>query len=195
MLGWPWTKADLYVDDNGWRMRIMRVRISSERKQPINDRAGARYAQEDLDIVKWRHIGFSGTRQGMSADQKQSLEELLLKLKGDAEIAWFRHGDCIGADAQAHTIARRLNYRLLLHPPDKEEFRAFCDQDCFSVLPVLPYLERNKVIVKKSDFFLAAPAEFGEQITGGTWYSIRYARKLAVPMRIIYPDGSFSKGE
>ena len=45
-------------------------------------------------------IGFTGTRQGMTAEQKSALRNLLDGGAGD-----FHHGDCIGADSEAHGIA------------------------------------------------------------------------------------------
>lgn len=182
MNGWPWPKAEAYCDDNGWKLEIMqRVRLPPDKKVQFEEIGD-----------QWRHIGFSGSREGMTYQQKETLKMLLEKLKGDAEICWFRHGDCVGADKEAHQIARRLNYRIIIHPPDKDDLRAFCE-DAFSVLPPKPYLDRNKRIVKKADFLLAAPKSKENQ-RGGTWYTITQATKRNLPMRIIYPDGSFDKG-
>jgi hypothetical protein len=45
-------------------------------------------------------FGFTGTRQGMTAEQKSVLRNLLGGGAGE-----FHHGDCIGADSEGHDIA------------------------------------------------------------------------------------------
>ena len=62
------------------------------------------------------HIGFTGTQQGMTLRQKQQLNEILRDLY-DKGNRWFHHGDCIGADAEAHDIATAIGYHILVHPP------------------------------------------------------------------------------
>ena len=42
----------------------------------------------------------------------------------------------------------------------------------------------------ETDVLLAAPAEMTEQASGGTWYTVRYARQQGKPVVIAWPDGS-----
>lgn len=130
------------------------------------------------------HVGFTGNQIGMMPEQ---LSIVRFHMQGD----WFHHGDCIGSDAQAHALARRKGFQVHRHPPDKAIKRAFCDYDIDS--PEKPYLERNRDIVFAADLMIAAPGEFTEQLRSGTWTTIRYARKAAVPLIIVYPDGSFTQ--
>ena len=70
-------------------------------------------------------IGFTGTQRGMTIRQRTELAILLRNVSGE-----FHHGDCIGADAEAHEIARRSSFTLIGHPPDLSTKRAYtvCDE-------------------------------------------------------------------
>jgi len=128
-------------------------------------------------------IGFTGTRQGMTAEQRYVLICVLTFLKPKE----FHHGDCIGADEQASNIARDMGCRIVIHPPLNNKFRAYCSGD--KVLPPKDYLERNRDIVDRTDILVATPKQFNEVLRSGTWATIRYARKTGKPQIIIFPDG------
>ena len=49
-------------------------------------------------------IGFTGSRTGMSDKQK---EGLVIKLQ-EFSFSEFHHGDCKGADEEAHAIVREI---------------------------------------------------------------------------------------
>lgn len=96
------------------------------------------------------------------------------------------HGDCIGADAAMHIIARDyLNKVVVIHPPTDDAKRAFCKWDI--LLGAKPYLDRNHDIVDRSEVMIACPGEHNEVLRSGTWATIRYARKLKKPIIIIKP--------
>src|SRR5689334_75878 len=59
-------------------------------------------------------IGFTGTRHGMTPAQERTLHGMLAARQG----APLHHGDCIGADAQAHELASLLGHRVTIHPPN-----------------------------------------------------------------------------
>lgn len=129
-------------------------------------------------------IGFTGTRDGMTDSQKKVLAHLLYAL--GAQI--LHHGDCIGADEDAHNIARENNVEVVIHPPTVDGLRAFCLGASYVHRP-RPYHERNRAIVDDTEFLIATPA--GDEVsTSGTWSTIRYARKHGKPLAIIMPDGS-----
>jgi len=139
-------------------------------------------------------VGFTGTRHGTALAQHQALVEQLwlLNMTKSADV-WFHHGDCIGADAEAHAVALDLGYSVCGHPPlgghglraYSKGFRVLCKH--------APPLERNHDIVNACDVLLAAPRRFKEELRSGTWATIRYARKLGKPVTIIFPDGSITK--
>jgi len=133
-------------------------------------------------------IGFTGTLRGGTDEQLKMLYNVMQGLRHSTTIeAWFHHGDCVGADAQAHKIAVELKYKVALHPPDNPARRAWCKADY--TYPELPYLERNQVIVETTRFLLAAPYS-REMRRSGTWTTVRKARLLVRPILIINRDGS-----
>lgn len=144
-------------------------------------------AQRDLTV------GFTGTQEGMTARQCDLLEEYL---RGALEYARasnlrpvFRHGDCIGSDDQAATMARWLGFHVVAHPCTIEAKRSY-NPNSNVVLAPQPPLDRNKIIVRNSDWMVATPKEeFREQepVRSGTWATIRYARKLEKHVTIIFP--------
>jgi hypothetical protein len=135
------------------------------------------------------HVGFTGTRDGMSYEQKQSLKEFL---QGTAKSAnfdntqvKFHHGDCIGADTEAHEIAYQLGWFLEIHPPTNTKYRAFCGPGY--IHPPKSYLRRNEDIVKASHVVIGCPKDFSHK--GGTWYTIDYAKLQCKDLVIIHPNG------
>lgn len=136
-------------------------------------------------------IGFTGTREGLSANQAVALEYFLRKFKPVIE---FHHGCCLGADAEAHDIAFRFNISIHAHPAKNPSLRMDY-QDYRSVVLICPkttYLERNRNIVDSTEILIACPKEDKEPPSnrgrpGGTWYTIRYARKQKHTIYILYP--------
>ena len=117
----------------------------------------------------------------MTDSQKRGLESFLL------DRDELHHGDCIGADSDAHDIAESLGLNIVIHPPSDPKKRAFRTG---KVLPEKYYLIRNKDIVNQSDHLIATPGGYSEEPRGGTWFTIRFARQQGVDLTIIYPDGS-----
>lgn len=131
-------------------------------------------------------IGFTGTRYGMRPEQHTSVKELI-RLNNYFDHIMFHHGDCIGADAQAHEIATRLNILTVIHPPTDPKLRAYCDG--WLVHPPKPYDQRNLDIVAASDLVIAAPNTETEQPRGGTWQVVRFARENKKTCKIVLPSG------
>jgi len=131
-------------------------------------------------------IGFTGTRRGLTLLQSQELWKMLDHLRNKGFVD-FHHGDCIGSDTSAAHMATRLGFKTFAHPCELIKHRAFTP--AVQYYPVLPPLQRNRVIVECSHILIATPGEMSEKIRSGTWHTIRYARKLLVKVIIIWPDG------
>ena len=130
------------------------------------------------------NIGFTGTISGMSEAQRNKLTALLAELKANQ----LHHGDCVGADADAHVIAQSLGIAVVLHPPSNDKSRAFC-QGSVEERPPRAYLDRNRAIVDATDVLIATP--WGpEQRRSGTWATIRYARKRARTCYVVMRNGA-----
>ena len=134
-------------------------------------------------------LGFTGTQTGLTKAQAKNLKKALESFSESHDD--FHHGDCIGADKEAHDIARALSYRIILHPPTSPLKRAFCDSDICR--DPLSYLERNTEIAKESDILIACPKEREEQLRSGTWSTVRRARKQNRNILILFPDGFILK--
>lgn len=128
-------------------------------------------------------LGFTGTQKGMTRLQRITLEKYLVDNGGE-----FHHGDCIGADGEAHDLAVYYAWSPIIHPPSNPEKRAF--KKSGRIGHPMPYLDRNRIIVSETDALIATPGEYKEQLRSGTWSTIRYARKLKRKIIIIFPDGS-----
>ena len=151
-------------------------------------------------------IGFTGTQSGMTEHQKIEFLDILTQINKDfSAITEFHHGDCIGADYEAHQIFRIFyNEKIHIHPSNNSSKRAYSSKNEIyyqrnSKYPVpdihkaKPYLERNKVIVNETDMLIACPKSKQEELRSGTWATIRYAKKQKKPIIIIFPDGTTQK--
>lgn len=119
----------------------------------------------------------------MTRDQKNIVSALL----GFANI--FHHGDCVGADAEAHEIAKGHGAYVVVHPPDNDKYRAFCKGDV--ITEPKPYLERNEDIIIMCGLLIATPKSMFEEMRGsGTWYTIRKAKEIKRSIIIVYPNGA-----
>lgn len=142
------------------------------------------------------NIGFTGTRNGMTEEQKHEVETLLKRFL----VGHVHHGDCVGADADFHSIARSLQHPLdssskrfavIIHPPVDESHRAFC-KDAW-IRPAKTHFARNRDIVIECDILIATPRLMIEEDHGGTWYTIRFARKQSKRIVIMWPNGSVTQ--
>lgn len=137
-------------------------------------------------------LGFTGSRTGMTLDQAIVVEDLVVGFGPK----WVYHGDCKGSDATFHHIVRLAAPKagIVAHPGmdsrGNSPTRAFCEAD--QVMSVLPYLERDRIIVEQSDMVIATPNGHKEIRRSGTWATIRMARRARKPLRIVYPDGTIA---
>lgn len=135
------------------------------------------------------NIGFTGSQTEPTPKQCQTLLELLETLFTSGYTR-MNNGDCIGSDAKAFELFRSFPGSYIVgHIPSKSEKRAFCQFD--EENKPLPYLARNRTIIRDSDILVACPAQKNEKMRGsGTWHTIREARKKGIPIFMVFPDGS-----
>jgi len=142
-----------------------------------------------MNDFPYMKIGFTGTQEGMSEKQMATVWWLLGR--GPGEI---HHGDCIGADAQIHEMAKGLGLKIIVHPPSDPKKRAFC-QGYDEIREEKGYLDRNHDIVNETELLLAVPRTPYEITRSGTWATIRYGRdKPKMDVAIVLPDGSIRLG-
>ena len=137
-------------------------------------------------------LAFTGTQTGATAKQGAALS----KFFGKYLVNEFHHGDCVGADAQAHSIACSWHTKnIIIHPPIKTAKRAYCEKlytfdEKFTTIVILKpkdYLVRNKDIVDACNVLIACPKTMTEELRSGTWSTIRYARKTGKKVIILEP--------
>ena len=139
-------------------------------------------------------ISMTGTRKTNKLTQKQraNFRQLMIEYR-DKGYTHLNHGDCVGADAFAHDVAIDLGLGIVIYPPDKIEHRANCMGQKVKIQPEAPYRNRNQAIVNNGHVLIALPNSNCEQTRGGTWMTVRMARKLMLPTIICYPDGRIDK--
>ena len=138
-------------------------------------------------------IGFTGTRKEITIAQHHAIHGLLTGIHSHT----FHHGDCIGADAEAHKIAYALGYDIVVHPPLSTIQRAWCGQGetGVTILAPKPYLARNLDIVEDCDILIACSFTDHELQRSGTWMTVRNARVKGKDVHIIFPNGTVVKEE
>jgi hypothetical protein len=177
------------------RLRLIRLEANS---QASNSRAGVRStgratpmcwpnSQTEFRDMKF---GFTGTRQGMTRAQGASLRNFFEALPSRPDES--HHGCCVGADAEfADMLARNCWGEVHGHPPRSRSLvDAQAEADADILHPPLEFLERNRAIADATDVLLAAPAEAKEQQRGGTWSTVRYARRKCKRVVLFLPDGT-----
>lgn len=129
--------------------------------------------------------GFTGTRKGMTSFQKAITRRVMLI----GRPLVVRHGGAWGADEEFHAVwALDLRRRGLADVwPASQDRADLFKQENVHVQPVMPPLDRNVEIAKRSKFLLATPHYAEEELQSGTWHTIRTAKRLKVPTLIIWP--------
>lgn len=126
------------------------------------------------------HIGYTGTRHGMSSPQATRVIHLLSAATNGLSTYVAHHGLCVGGDEQFHDICRASSRAYIVgHPGPDWPAGALCARitDCNEVLDPMPHMKRNASIVAASKVMIAAPYEDTPQPKGGTWRTIGMARK------------------
>jgi hypothetical protein len=143
------------------------------------------------------HVGFSGSRYGMTEKQKSVVRHFLDSWRVIGVDRTFRHGVCAGADVQADKIARELLYKIGAHPGPRN---AMC---CYDALKAegtkfweehdrKNFHERNVDIVMKSSVLIATPNKMTHSLQGkgGTLYTTRVAVERGRKVYLVLADGT-----
>lgn len=130
-------------------------------------------------------VGFTGTKDGITAAQLTALEDLFRRIPGARVL---HHGDCVGADDAAHRLAKSIGWRIEVHPPINQK-RA-CGHLGDRRHQPRDFLPRNLDIVAAAALLVACPKEMTEQTRSGTWSTVRRARAKRIPIALVFPDGT-----
>jgi hypothetical protein len=136
-------------------------------------------------------IGFTGTRLGMTDEQKEAVHDLLQQWKKKSTIGLEGlHGDCIGADADFHQICRDLAITVYKVPSNWERTTAHTDAPLLEGFePTRPYA-RNRILVDAATKLIGCPFNYKYTERSGTWYTMTYAANKGKSVITVFPDGS-----
>ena len=139
----------------------------------------------------------------MSVAQAKNLGDYMLRYREAVEperAIVLHHGDCVGADLQAHLLAYSHGWQVEIHPGADAEGaspkRAFSENKEFRHVRAIhvpaPYMERNMDIVVSSILLLSCPGG-PEKQRSGTWSTVRAAERMARMAVIFMPDGEIEQ--
>lgn len=155
-------------------------------------------------------VGFSGTQQGMTPNQKTQFLVLMSKIRNTDNDVEFHHGCCIGSDEDAVMLLRNHYFEWpeivchpagfaikaselgLVIPPTKFSSIAYSNSNRTLDGFTDDFLTRNRKLAKQCDFCITTPAQPNEVIRSGTWTTKRYFVNLNKVIVVIYPDGTVS---
>lgn len=146
------------------------------------------------------HIGFSGSRYGMTHLQKQVVRHFLRTWASVGDDRTLRHGCCAGADQQANDMAIERLYRICAHPGPKNQWCRY-DQMLLDGMSFYEHNQRkdfhprNVDIVMKSNVIITTPNNrtLATDARGGTWYTTRVAIERGRPTYVVLTDGTVHK--
>lgn len=135
-------------------------------------------------------LSFTGTREGMTDDQLDTLYAWFMFCKDEIEEAHF--GLCRGADVQFYhmLLAVKPDAYIVGHPCDLIEQQVHLP--CHEIRFVKPPITRNHDMVDETDTLISTPATFKNVLRSGTYSCLRYAASKDKDLNIILPNGRMS---
>lgn len=139
-------------------------------------------------------IGFTATREGLTNQQLAWLVTLF-ESQDQTVITEAHHGACVGGDAAVHAQAIENGVPVHVWPPTNPKYRAvetLTAHPLVTVHPGMPYLDRDRQIVKATAGLIALPKHDKQpdrMYWGGTWYTVDFAERMNKPVIICYPKG------
>lgn len=143
-------------------------------------------------------IGFTGTRRGCTSAQLVKLHTAVAFGIGRASLSknWiFLHGGAPGADAEFDYILAQPHLATEVYPSTLHPWSTYVPRPNLTVHPPARRSRAIISIVERADYLIVCLAEPDEQPHGGTWMTVRAARKAGKPITIILPDGSLKEEE
>lgn len=140
---------------------------------------------------EFKTVGFTGTRNGMTEEQRVRVRLLLRNLDPDFGL----HGDCVGADNDFDELCLELGIPRHIRPCTFEKMRANCDRKrnpAEQIAEPAPPMARNRAIVADCTLLVACPPNDRRIKKGaGTWATVGFAEKAKRLHYVVLPDGSF----
>lgn len=140
-------------------------------------------------------IGFTGTRGGMTPEQKASVAVIF----ADYPKFELHHGACVGSDHDAVLMASmNRDNEIVAHPgmgakATLEENQKLLSQSAVDlstkVVGTKTYFARNRDIVDETEILIACPPCEPMPENGGTAYTVNYAKKRGKTVLIVWPTG------
>jgi hypothetical protein len=141
-------------------------------------------------------FGHSGTQKGMIKPQKATFEQYIPSMIVPGRDEWG-HGCCIGSDHDGDMFVKfRMNPSIPVHyfpPTDHSKMATYYPDDCDTVHPEEPYIERNHSLVDWADYMIFCPSSMSENWRSGTWATYRYALLQNKPYTIVFPNGTLGR--
>lgn len=134
-------------------------------------------------------VAITGTRQGLSLQQKATLELWL----AFHPLNCLCHGAAYGTDEYLAVRANEGTHVIAFPCNLKGQTSEKAIQASDEVFDAEPPLERNRAMVDYAMELIAFPRLMEEEQRSGTWATIRYARRRNVPVTIFWPDGTTTK--
>lgn len=126
-------------------------------------------------------VSITGSREGLTDWQRERLTAALKR----PSITGIVHGDCVGADNDADTIAMGLGLPRWAYPSNLYLYRAHTKlRGCDYLDEPRPPLERNRRIIEHGAACVALP----RLSSRGTWHAIEIARSLGRPLWVLGED-------
>ena len=141
-------------------------------------------------------LGFTGSRRGMTAAQAATFKRLI----SEENVTLFVHGDCVGADAEAHDMIEAIKpeVNIVVAPSLNASLRAWCKPRTGVLCEARASVDRNRAIAIMCDELIAVPRkrlvpDGGFIPQSGTQQTIEFAQDNGRPVIIINEDGSISQ--
>ena len=186
-----------FINEDEELLALIKKSVSSQRFPiPITREIINRYR---ISRKSSFHLGVTGTRHPLPDPQYFAFTDAIMTFvaiwistpSGQSGMFHIHHGCCTGADTASHFIARHIE-GTLIHGHPGVDYRGESPYRMTDTDPAKPYLERNTDIVAYADALIAAPQyEEGhpQSARSGTWQTIRLARKVKLPILIVWPNG------